>query len=110
MDGKIPALPNPSLFQDGYLRIQSVETANSYVPLCNFFLAHSLIIRSLPWFLKGRVLRFECTARVARLILDLLIVPRIGDVPEVKARSWTVFGKGQREDLDEEDAEIYSKR
>lgn len=25
-------------------------------------------------------------------------------MPEVKARSWTVFGKGQREDLDEDDA------
>lgn len=34
------------------------------------------------------------------------IIPRNGDVPEVKARSWTVFGKGQREDLDDEDAEV----
>ena len=38
------------------------------------------------------------------------IIPRVGDVPEVKARSWTVFGKGQREDLDEEDAEMLVKR
>lgn len=38
------------------------------------------------------------------------IIPRVGDVPEVKARSWTVFGKGQREDLDEEDAEVLVKR
>lgn len=33
------------------------------------------------------------------------IIPRNGDTPSVKARSWTIFGKGQREDLDEEDAE-----
>ena len=32
------------------------------------------------------------------------IIPRVGDVPEVKARSWTVFGKGQREELDDEEA------
>lgn len=38
------------------------------------------------------------------------IIPRVGDVPEVKARSWTVFGKGQREDLDEEDAVVLVKR
>ena len=38
------------------------------------------------------------------------IIPRVGDVPEVKARSWTVFGKGQREDLDEEDAVLLVKR
>ncbi len=38
------------------------------------------------------------------------IIPRNGDVPEVKARSWTVFGKGQREDLDEGEAEVLVKR
>ena len=38
------------------------------------------------------------------------IIPRVGDVPEVRARSWTVFGKGQREDLDEEDAVVLVKR
>ena len=38
------------------------------------------------------------------------IIPRVGDVPEVKARSWTVFGKGQREDLDEEDAVVLVMR
>ncbi|KAI9874874.1 MAG: Histidine triad nucleotide-binding protein 2, mitochondrial [Pleopsidium flavum] len=32
------------------------------------------------------------------------IIPRPGDVPEIKNRSWTVFGKGQREELDEDDA------
>ena len=32
------------------------------------------------------------------------IIPRAGDVPEIKNRSWTVFGKGQREELDDEDA------
>jgi len=34
------------------------------------------------------------------------IIPRVGDVPEVKARSWTVFGKGQREELGEEEAGV----
>lgn len=47
-------------------------------------------------------------ARAAQVVphVHFHIIPRVGDVPEVKARSWTVFGKGQREDLDEEDAEI----
>ena len=27
-------------------------------------------------------------------------------MPEIKNRSWTVFGKGQREDLDDDDAVI----
>ena len=36
--------------------------------------------------------------------VNFKIIPRVGDVPEVKARSWTVFGKGQREELDEDDA------
>lgn len=34
------------------------------------------------------------------------IIPRVGDVPEVKARSWTVFGKGQREELGDEEAGV----
>lgn len=32
------------------------------------------------------------------------IIPRPGDVPVIENRSWTIFGKGQREDLNEEDA------
>lgn len=32
------------------------------------------------------------------------IIPRGGgNVPEIKARSWTVFGRGQREELDDEE-------
>lgn len=31
------------------------------------------------------------------------IIPRVGDVPEIKARSWTMFGKGQRAELDDEE-------
>ena len=57
------------------------------------------------YVLTGRL----CTgARAAQVVphVHFHIIPRIGDVPEVKARSWTVFGKGQREDLDEADAEI----
>lgn len=48
-------------------------------------------------------------ARAAQVVphVHFHIIPRVGDdVPEVKARSWTVFGKGQREELDEEDAVV----
>ncbi|MCJ1359245.1 MAG: Histidine triad nucleotide-binding protein 2, mitochondrial [Icmadophila ericetorum] len=34
------------------------------------------------------------------------IIPRSGDVPEIKNRSWTIFGRGQREELEEEDAVV----
>jgi diadenosine tetraphosphate (Ap4A) HIT family hydrolase len=33
------------------------------------------------------------------------IIPRPGHVPELKSRSWTMFGRGQREDLDDEEGE-----
>ena len=51
-------------------------------------------------------------ARAAQVVphVHFHIIPRVGDVPEVKARSWTVFGKGQREELDEEDAQVLVKR
>lgn len=51
-------------------------------------------------------------ARAAQVVphVHFHIIPRVGDVPEVKARSWTVFGKGQREELDEEDAEVLVRR
>lgn len=57
---------------------------------------------------SGSLLTSKTGARAAQVVphVHFHIIPRIGDVPEVKARSWTVFGKGQREDLDEEDAEI----
>lgn len=47
-------------------------------------------------------------ARAAQVVphVHFHIIPRVGDVPEVKARSWTVFGKGQREELDEGDAGV----
>ena len=31
------------------------------------------------------------------------IIPRNHNVPEVKARSWTMFGRGQRDELDDEE-------
>ena len=35
------------------------------------------------------------------------IIPRGGgDVPEIKARSWTMFGRGQREDLDDAEGKV----
>lgn len=38
------------------------------------------------------------------------IIPRPGDVPNIEHKSWTVFGKGQREELDEEDAGVLVRR
>jgi len=38
------------------------------------------------------------------------IIPRPGDVPNIEHKSWTVFGKGQREELDEEDARVLVRR
>ena len=57
------------------------------------------------------VLRFA-GARAAQVVphVHFHIIPRVDDVPEVKARSWTVFGKGQREELDEDDAVVLVKR
>ncbi|KAL6717875.1 hypothetical protein ACLMJK_003960 [Lecanora helva] len=52
-------------------------------------------------------------ARAAQVVphVHYHIIPRVGsEVPEVKARSWTVFGKGQREDLDEDDARVLVRR
>ncbi|CAD6590216.1 MAG: hypothetical protein ASARMPRED_004679 [Alectoria sarmentosa] len=51
-------------------------------------------------------------ARAAQVVphVHFHIIPRVDDVPEVKARSWTVFGKGQREELDEDDAVVLVKR
>ncbi|MCJ1443385.1 MAG: hypothetical protein MMC23_003883 [Stictis urceolatum] len=51
-------------------------------------------------------------ARAAQVVphVHFHIIPRVGDVPEVKARSWTVFGKGQREELDEDDAGVLTGR
>lgn len=38
------------------------------------------------------------------------IIPRPGHVPELKNKSWTMFGRGQREDLDDgEGEELASK-
>lgn len=51
-------------------------------------------------------------ARAAQVVphVHFHIIPRTDDVPEVKARSWTVFGKGQREDLDEDEAKVLLSR
>lgn len=45
-------------------------------------------------------------ARAAQVVphVHFHIIPRLGDVPEVKAQSWTVFGRGQRGELDDEEA------
>jgi diadenosine tetraphosphate (Ap4A) HIT family hydrolase len=33
------------------------------------------------------------------------IIPRPSHVPELKNKSWTMFGRGQREDLDDDEGE-----
>lgn len=34
------------------------------------------------------------------------VIPRPGDrIPQISNRSWTMFGRGMRQDLDEEEAE-----
>jgi len=33
------------------------------------------------------------------------IIPRPSTVPELKNKSWTMFGRGQRDDLDDEEGE-----
>lgn len=51
-------------------------------------------------------------ARAAQVVphVHFHIIPRSGEVPELKARSWTVFGRGQREELDEEDAVVLERQ
>ena len=38
------------------------------------------------------------------------IIPRTEDVPELKARSWTIFGRGIRGELDDDEAADLVKR
>ena len=47
-------------------------------------------------------------ARAAQVVphVHFHIIPRPGDVPEIENRSWTIFGRGQREDLDDEEAVV----
>jgi len=46
-------------------------------------------------------------ARAAQVVphVHFHIIPRPESVPNIQSRSWTMFGRGQREDLDEEEAE-----
>ena len=64
-------------------------------------------ISRLPKGVVWLTASFSTGARAAQVVphVHFHIIPRPGDVPEIKNRSWTVFGKGQREELDEEEAE-----
>lgn len=46
-------------------------------------------------------------ARAAQVVphVHFHIIPRPAHVPELKNKSWTMFGRGQREDLDDDDGE-----
>ena len=54
------------------------------------------------WLIGGQCIG----ARAAQVVphVHFHIIPRPGNVPEIKNRSWTIFGRGQRGELDEEDA------
>lgn len=57
----------------------------------------------LPWLLTHFI-----GASAAQVVphVHYHIIPRVGNVPEIKARSWTMFGKGQRADLDDEEGAL----
>jgi diadenosine tetraphosphate (Ap4A) HIT family hydrolase len=44
-------------------------------------------------------------ARAAQVVphVHFHIIPRPGTMPEIKNKSWTMFGRGQRDDLDDEE-------
>lgn len=44
-------------------------------------------------------------ARAAQVVphVHFHIIPRPESKPEIKSRSWTMFGRGQRDDLDDEE-------
>lgn len=44
-------------------------------------------------------------ARAAQVVphVHFHIIPRPATKPEIKSRSWTMFGRGQRDDLDDEE-------
>ncbi|OSS45663.1 hypothetical protein B5807_09497 [Epicoccum nigrum] len=44
-------------------------------------------------------------ARAAQVVphVHFHIIPRPATMPEIKSRSWTMFGRGQRDDLDDEE-------
>ncbi|MBE7179655.1 MAG: HIT domain-containing protein [Terriglobus roseus] len=50
-------------------------------------------------------------ARAAQVVphVHFHIIPRPETVPELRTRSWTMFGKGQREDLDDGEAEAMAR-
>ena len=51
------------------------------------------------------LLTFCSGARAAQVVphVHFHIIPRPDTKPEIKSKSWTMFGRGQRDDLDDED-------
>jgi predicted esterase len=47
-------------------------------------------------------------ARAAQVVphVHFHIIPRPSDIREIRSDSWTMFGRGQREDLDDEEGEV----
>jgi diadenosine tetraphosphate (Ap4A) HIT family hydrolase len=50
-------------------------------------------------------------ARAAQVVphVHFHIIPRPGSLPELKNKSWTMFGRGQREDLDDDEGKRLAK-
>jgi diadenosine tetraphosphate (Ap4A) HIT family hydrolase len=50
-------------------------------------------------------------ARAAQVVphVHFHIIPRPGSLPELKNKSWTMFGRGQREDLDDDEGKKLAK-
>ena len=50
---------------------------------------------------------FSIGARAAQVVphVHFHIIPRNTDLRDIRAQSWTMFGKGQREDLDDKEGE-----
>ena len=62
--------------------------------------------RPRPYYPRYRILTSSFSGAAAAQVVPHVhyhIIPRGGNVPDLKARSWTMFGRGQREELDDED-------
>ena len=66
----------------------------------------------LVWLSCRGVLIRESRAAAAQVVphVHFHIIPRPGLTPELRNRSFTMFGRGQRSELDDEEAAILARR